>query len=329
MTRKNEVVTGIFVLLGLALVVVGSMWMSGARFRSQDRVLIAHFQNVGLVKPGNSVTLRGVDVGKVSRVTLGDVAGVEVELRVDDETPLPPQPVVVLQPVSLFGGWQAVIVPASERPELDLDSLDLPPGRIPGITLADFSELSESSALIAKNLQSLTDRFQIAFNENTARDLARSIENFSLASEELVALLARQREDFGEFTSNLAEAGVVVRQAATDLSTTVSRLASATDEGQFTAIFDNARDASGSLKEVSAELRGTVSDMDRTIARADSAVREAQSLFRSINRGEGSIGLLARNVELYENTVAAMSELRALLDDLKHNPRKYFNFSVF
>lgn len=330
MTRRDEILIGAFVLAAIGLIVVGALWLGGAGFTARDQELTARFQNVGALKPGNQVTLRGVSVGKVEQIGLSaDGRAVEVAFRVRSDVTLPDDPVVILQPSSLFGEWQAAIVPAAERPDVMADTLDLPPGRVPGVTMAAFSEISESSREIAENLQGLTSRFQVAFNENTARDLARSITNFSRASDELVVLMERQREEFGSFTADLAEAGDAVRGAAADLDSVVSRLAAATEEGELEAIFDNARRASGAMREVSEDLRGTVRDLDDGIARADSALREVQELLAAVNRGEGSIGLLMQDRVLYENTAAAVAELRALLDDLKRNPRKYFNFSVF
>lgn len=330
MTRKNEILTGVFVLVAIGLILLGALWLSGSGLGARDRELTASFQTVGALKPGNRVTLRGVSVGKVEQISLAaDGRAVEVTLRLRSDVVLPERPVAILQPSSLFGEWEAVIAPFSEWDTVGADTLELPPGRIPGFTMAAFSEISESSREIAENLQGLTERFQVAFNENTARDLERAIQNFSRASDELVTMLERQREEFGSFTADLAEAGDAVRDAAADLDSTISRLAAATEEGELEAIFDNARDASLSLREVSTSLRGSVEDLDRGIARADSAVGQVQELLAAVNRGEGSIGMLAQDPVLYENTAAALAELRALLDDLKRNPRKYFNFSVF
>lgn len=330
MTRRNEIVTGIFVLLAVGLIVVGALWLSGSGFGGRDHELTASFQTVGELKPGNQVTLRGVSVGKVERIGLSaDGRTVEVTFRVRSDVTLPERPVAILEPSSLFGEWRAVIAPVGERTDVAADTLQLPPGRIPGVTMAAFSEISESSREIAENLHGLTERFQVAFNENTARDLARAIGNFSRASDELVTMLERQREEFGSFTTDLAAAGDAVRGAASDLDSLVSRLAAATEEGELEAIFANARDASTSLRDVTASLRGSVRGLDGGIARADSAVRQVQELVAAINRGEGSVGRLAHDPVLYENTAAALAELRALLDDLKKNPRKYFDFSIF
>lgn len=330
MNRKNEVLVGAFVLLGVALVVLGALWLAGRGFAGDERDLVARFQTVGQLRPGNPVTLRGVSVGKVDRIALApDGRAVEVGFRIHADAALPETPVVVLQPSSMFGEWQAVIVPAAERPELRADTLDLPPGRVAGVTMAAFSEISESSRQIAENLRGLTERFEVAFDESTARDLARSIGNFQRASEELVLLMERQREEFGSFTADLADAGQAVRGAASRLDSVVTRMAAATGEGRLEELFENARGASAAAREVSEELRGTVRDLDRGVARADSAARELHELLAAVNRGEGSIGQLATDRVMYENTVAALAELRALLDDLKRNPRKYFNFSIF
>lgn len=329
MSRKQEIITGAFVLAGIAVVVAGALWLAGAGFGRQDRVLTVLFEHVGQVKPGNPVTLRGVAVGKVARVALADPDGVEVELRVRPEVELPPDPLVVLQPISLFGEWQAVIVPASARPGVRTEALDLPPGRLPGITLAAFADISESSKEIAENLRGLTERFEIAFSDTTAQELAATVRNFSRASDEVVRILERQRQDFGEFTATMADVAEVVQNTVGDLDATISRLAAATEEGELEAMFANAREASASFREVAGNLRGTVGELDRAIARADSALGEVHGLLGAINRGEGSIGLLAQDQVLYENTVATVAELRALLDDLKRNPRKYFSFSVF
>ncbi len=47
-----------------------------------------------------------------------------------------------------------------------------------------------------------------------------------------------------------------------------------------------------------------------------------------INKGEGTAGSLLRDKQLYENMNAAASELRALVSDIRKDPRKYLNVRV-
>jgi phospholipid/cholesterol/gamma-HCH transport system substrate-binding protein len=46
-------------------------------------------------------------------------------------------------------------------------------------------------------------------------------------------------------------------------------------------------------------------------------------------RGEGTLGQLSVNDELYVTMTAAASSLQTLLDDLKANPGRYINLSIF
>lgn len=327
LNTRDEVVTGTFVLLGVALVVVGALWLSESRWRGDYREVSAFFDNVGQLRPGNPVTLRGVEVGRVRSVEVrGD--GVLVHFRVESDVPLPERPVVSLQPVSMFGGWSAAIRPASAT-DLALDTVPRPEDALPGVTSSDFADLSDYAGEIAANLGRITDRVEVAFNEQTAAELARAVSNFEDASQELVTLLGRQRESFGGFAEDMESAGRNIRQVAAALDSTVSRLETATQEGELEAIFDNTRDATASLSRVSGRLETTSARLDRTILRADSVLAVADSLLSDMERGEGTLGRLASDPALYEDLSATLTELRSLLDDLKSNPGKYFKFSIF
>lgn len=328
MNHRDETITGIFVLVGIAIIVVGGIWLSGEGWRGDFTTLQARFGNVGQLQTGNAVRIRGVVVGRVDAVEFAE-QGVDVTLRIEADTPLPERPVVVLRPLSLFGEWGASIVPGGEVAGLPADTLSRPDGVLPGRTASDFAELSDYTADIASNLSDLTDRLELAFNEQTAENLAAAVQNFEDASSDLVVLLGRQRESFGGFADDMASAGQTLRGTAADLDSTVSRLEAATAEGELEAIFDNARRSTRSLSTVAGRLEGTTEAMNRTLARTDSAVTLGRDVLARLDRGEGSLGQLATDPALYENLAATLTELRALLDDLKQNPGKYFNFSIF
>lgn len=328
MSARDEVVTGIFVILGVALVVVGALWLSESRWRGDYREVAAFFDDVGQLRPGNTVTLRGVEVGSVQSIEVRD-GGVLVRLRVDAGVPLPEDPVVSLHPVSLFGGWSAAVRPAASLRAGAVDTAGLPEGTLPGVTSSDFADLSDYAGEIAGDLERLTDRLEVAFNEETAADLARAVANFEDASQELVTMLGRQREAFGQFAEDMESSGRNIRQVAAALDSTVRRLERATEEGELEAIFDNASRASASLERVSGRLEATTGDVDRTVRRADSVLASARAILGTVERGEGTLGRMATDPELYEDLSATLTELRTLLDDLKRNPGKYFKFSIF
>jgi len=113
------------------------------------------------------------------------------------------------------------------------------------------------------------------------------------------------------------------------MQTTLARLDSATAGGRLERLFADAETTTGNLREVTAEWREAGRQLQATLARADSTLATTNSALERIDRGEGTLGMLTTDTVLYENTAATIAELRALLEDLKQNPGKYFHFSVF
>ena len=67
----------------------------------------------------------------------------------------------------------------------------------------------------------------------------------------------------------------------------------------------------------------------RTGENLDQATTSLRALLARIDRGEGTLGKLATDDALYVNANRAAESLAALLDDVRANPRKYINVSIF
>jgi phospholipid/cholesterol/gamma-HCH transport system substrate-binding protein len=59
------------------------------------------------------------------------------------------------------------------------------------------------------------------------------------------------------------------------------------------------------------------------------SIETLQQVLSSVNEGEGSLTRLLHDDGLYQNLERSSYELELLLEDIRNNPRKYFNFSVF
>jgi len=69
--------------------------------------------------------------------------------------------------------------------------------------------------------------------------------------------------------------------------------------------------------------------LNATIANLDNTVGQLNKVVSGIDRGEGSLGKIMKDDQLYNNLNAASTNLNSLIEDLKANPKKYVNFSVF
>ncbi len=69
--------------------------------------------------------------------------------------------------------------------------------------------------------------------------------------------------------------------------------------------------------------------LDTTLWRLDRAATSLDGILKSVDEGQGSLGLLINDGELYHNLAAASRQLEGLLRDLRLNPRRYVHFSIF
>jgi phospholipid/cholesterol/gamma-HCH transport system substrate-binding protein len=61
----------------------------------------------------------------------------------------------------------------------------------------------------------------------------------------------------------------------------------------------------------------------------DSAAASLTRILAGLEAGEGSAGQLLTDAALYEGIVGSLEALRELLEDVRANPKRYVNFSVF
>ena len=116
MKRTNDFVVGLTIVLGAVTIVGTTLWVKQTDLRNKHDRITARFRDVGSVRIGAAVVLRGVEAGRVQRIELGRDGWVEVTMALDQNVPLPTDPVVLLNESSLFGEWQATITDESAIP---------------------------------------------------------------------------------------------------------------------------------------------------------------------------------------------------------------------
>ncbi|HSG49829.1 MAG TPA: MlaD family protein, partial [Longimicrobiales bacterium] len=154
MSRSRELVVGAVILAGMALGVVGSLWLSGSGFGRPAVPLDVMVADVGQLREGNAVKYRGVPVGRVDRFDLSDAGdGILIRLLLDTELPPIADAAAIVAPESLFGEWQVEIVSRERFPNFDY--FEVPEGAVPapepdgepppvlgGFTMPDITRLT-------------------------------------------------------------------------------------------------------------------------------------------------------------------------------------------
>ena len=76
-------------------------------------------------------------------------------------------------------------------------------------------------------------------------------------------------------------------------------------------------------------LLAATRDLRVAAASADTTFRAVGAVALAVNRGEGTLGKLLRDTTMYLRVVETNAEVQALLRDMRANPRKYINLTIF
>ena len=71
------------------------------------------------------------------------------------------------------------------------------------------------------------------------------------------------------------------------------------------------------------------SRLQATEAKVDDVLASSDSVLKKIDRGQGTLGLLVNDPSMYRRTDSMLAELRALVTDLRNNPKKYISLRLF
>jgi phospholipid/cholesterol/gamma-HCH transport system substrate-binding protein len=66
-----------------------------------------------------------------------------------------------------------------------------------------------------------------------------------------------------------------------------------------------------------------------TMTNLQQSIGQLNKVLGGIERGEGSVGQLVKNDSLYNNLESSTRNLNLLLEDLRLNPKRYVQVSVF
>ncbi len=297
MSRRTEIQVGITVLAGVAVLLWGIAWLGTFARSHVERVWHVSFPKAGGLAEGNDVQVNGVRKGIVHALHLvGD--HVVVDLSLSRDVDLTHDSRVVIRSVSMLGDKViAVDYSATGEPWSPRDT-------IPGLyekglpeVMADVGAASGSVSAIATQLDSLAVAMQ------RGGGLASSVESFKRTTLELEKSVAENRDALRLTMANLSATSAVAKGL----------------------LVDRRAEIEGALDHFSAAAE----NLDRLSGRLDSLRTTLQATAVKLDRGEGTLGRLVNDPRLYTDLSVSVRELRALIEDMKKRPQKYFRFTVF
>jgi len=334
--RGREFLVGLVIIVAVTVGVVGTLWLKRANWGRLATPVEVLVNDVAQLAPGNPVKLRGVRIGSVGEIEVEpDGQAVRIHLELQGPVAMPNDPVVLLSPESFFGGWQAEIASREQYPGFDFFNVtgakptqpDAPV--LGGYALPELSRLTASAEQISANVAQLSERLEVAFNDETAANLSQAISDIAAISQQVRQFVNTQSAVAGDLTSKADSALGQIEEASRAARRSFVRMEGILQDAQVDSILTNVRLATASIQELTASMSAGSGGMAATMERADSTFARLDRLTARVESGRGTLGRLVNDSTLALRTEDVLQQLDLLLQDLRENPRRYVRLSIF
>lgn len=301
MKISKELKTGLLAIAAIAILIFGYNFLKGENLLKADRTFYAVYKNVEGLSPSSSVTINGLEVGKVTSIDFLDRQGnLVVTFNVKRDFQFSKNSKAQIYGGGLIGGKSLAIIPEYERGKMAESGDTLIGTKDEGIFELVNNRLTPLQNKLEHVLQD-TDSVLTSVNDvldkDTRQNLRQAIADFSATA--------------SSFKGASASFDALLKNNDKKLSRTFTNL----DE-----ITKNFSKISDTLSKV--EVGRLVANMERVIA-------DFEEISSKLQRGEGTAGKLLNDEQLYNNLERATREMEMLMQDIKLNPKRYVHFSVF
>lgn len=297
MSRRNEIQVGATVLLSLVVLIWGLAWLKEFTLTQGKTVWTVQFTESGGLAQSDEVQVNGIRKGDVRSMELhGDK--VIVKLALDPDIKITHDSRVAIRNVGLMG--EKVISVELRMSGTPYRTTDIIPGYYEKDLGAMMGEMGETVTAVRGLAVQLE---QIAGMMSPQGKLSATIDNFRRTSEELSLVVSENRAQVRETMRNFTAASGAVKRI------TVGK------EEQFSSAVDH--------------FSSSAEKLDRLAGRMDSLSTVIHSMASRVQSGDGTLGRLVNDEKLYAEVNESVKSMKALIEDVKRNPRKYFKFSVF
>ncbi|HOB23574.1 MAG TPA: MlaD family protein [Kaistella sp.] len=310
MKFTKEIKAGLIALLAIIGFVFLFQFMKGKSLFTTDNIFFAKFDNVEGLAASNPVSINGLKVGQVDKIIPitekdGKIHFV-VKVMIDDNYEF------------------------SKKSTLEIFEPGLMSGKEMRINLAYGQPM-------AKDGDTLAGAFQLSMMNNISSQVGPVKDQLQVVLKRADSLIVNAK------SITDAENQAAIRSLLLNLNRTVTSLEGtsrsanslmANNDPRVQKMLDNANLATISAK-TAIDKYGKVADevdvkkLNNTIDKLSLTADKLNSVISGIQNGEGSLGKITKDEELYRNLNESSQNLNKLILDLKENPKRYLNFSVF
>lgn len=307
MKINNETKVGLLTITALVLLIVGFNFLKGKDLFNKSKKIYMVFTDLGGLSKSNEVKINGYVIGKVYDLNAQDknVNGIVATINLSEDVNIPDDSKGIISSPLVGASYISIEKGTSNRYLSPGDTLDtrVDAGIFDDVkaqltpTLGKLREGIDTVKLLMSNVNKL-------FTAEARANLQATLANFARASHSLERLmdaqdgaLARSLNNVEAITNNLKK-----------------------NNDSISAVISNAKRATEKLANL--ELQPVIDSLE-------AALGGLKSTMAKINSKDGTLGALIHDKAIYNKIYDAILAAEILIDDLRTNPKRYVNLSIF
>jgi len=290
---KKEVKIGIFVgialsILGTFIFIVGDL---AVLFKKPGYSLYVNFDSTAGLERTAAVRMSGVKIGYVKDITLAGRRA-RVLIKISPKFRIPEGSKATLSSLGILGEKDLEIIPGEKDTYLE------PESTIEGLPAVSFDQLGTLLLSAGTEIKEVGESLKQLMGKESSANIKSIIQNFSELSSDLKEVIASNKDGLTrgiQSTSQAAQTfGQKVTEVSQDLDKTIMLFKNIAEENR-----DNIRIDLEKIKELVTKMGDSVDLLNRALEK--------------INKGEGTVGKLVTEPELYHEATGAVKRASSIV----------------
>lgn len=301
MKLTREIKAAILVIGSVLLFIWGYSFLKGRNLFDNTQKYYVVYDNVEGLVPSAAVTINGLHVGKVNSITIEPNSGkLLVEILMTTSIEIPKSTTASIYEPSLIGA-KAIALNLNFDEKEYAENGDYLKGTVKlGLTdnignILSPLQIKVDSVLTSLNttlssVNNILDTKTQAELKGTITELNKTMTNFTSVSKNVDGLLVENKSKLSSAITNLDKTTKSFANIASDLEK---------------------------------------AELDKLVKELESTLTKVNGLLSDIEQGKGTMGKVFKDPSMYDNLSKASKDLDLLLEDVRLNPTRYINISVF
>ncbi len=313
MKISNETKIGALTAIAIVLLVLGFNFLKGKTFFGKSHNLFAKYTNVQGLAASNPVVINGLQVGTVYSITTDkNMKEILVNMNLTKDVNIPTNSIAIIK-ASLLGTTSVEITLGNTQTYIPKNGY-IPTEASVGIfndVLSKVDPVLYQVTKAVKSIDSILASVNHILDPNAKNNISGTLANLNKTTANLIGASASLQTLLNTQTGALAG-------TLNNLNSFTASLDK--NSGKITSTLNNLDKTATNLSQL---------DLQKTVTYLNNTIGDLKTAIGKLNSNTGTAGLLLNDTRFYNNLTATANKLNLLIDDIKTNPKRYINISVF